>query len=47
MVDFLVIDFLDAVGAEGLHAGRAGHGCGSDYFCLSAFEKRTKVDLGM
>lgn len=45
MVDFLEIDLFDAVGAEGLHAGGAGHGgCGDD-LGLAAFEEGAEVDF--
>lgn len=47
MVDLLVIDFLNAIGAEGLHASGAWHGCGRDDFSLSTFEKGAEVDLSM
>jgi hypothetical protein len=45
VVDFLVVDFLDTVGTERLHAGGAGHGGGGDDFGLTAFKKGTEVDL--
>ena len=46
-VDFLEVDFLDAVGAEGLHAGGARHGGGGDDLGLPALEEGTEIDLGM
>lgn len=45
MVDFLVVDFLNPVGAKGLHAGGAGHGGGGDDFRLAAFEEGAEVDF--
>lgn len=45
MVDFLEIDFLNAVGAEGLHAGGAGHGGGGDDLGLTALKEGAEVDF--
>ena len=45
VVDFLVVDFFDAVGAEGLHASSARHGGGGDDLCLSAFEKGAEINF--
>ncbi len=47
VVDFLIIDFLDPVGAQGLHAGGAGHGGGGDNFGLSTLEQGAEVDFRM
>jgi hypothetical protein len=45
VVDFPVVDFLDPIGAERLHAGGAGHGSGGDNFGFAAFEEGAEVDL--
>lgn len=45
MVVFPVVDFLNPVSAEGLHAGGTGHGGGGDNLGFAAFEQGTEVDL--
>lgn len=45
VVDFLVVDFFDAVGTEGLHTGGAGHGGGGDDFGFAALEEGTEVNF--
>lgn len=40
-----VVNGFDAVGAEGLHAGGAGHGGAGHDFCLAALEEAAEVDF--
>lgn len=44
-VIFSVVNGFDSVGAEGLHAGGAGHGGAGHDFCLAALEEAAEVDF--
>ena len=45
MISLPVINFLNAVSTERLHAGRAGHGGGRDQLRLPTAEKAAEIDL--
>ena len=47
LVEVAVVDFLNAVGGEGLHAGGAGHGGGCDEADFAAAEEAAEINLGM
>ena len=47
MVDLAVINFLNAVSAERLHASRAGHGGGGHDLRLATAKQAAQIHLGM